>query len=108
MRALVVETLLAALILPVDAPLDRVKVEVDLETLTRHISFTIGQLQALVNLSSLERRIIEVITARKGYARLQDLAKTINRPRSTIHRTLQRLVEKKLLEKKPDGTYTIH
>lgn len=104
LRALVVEALAAAVTLPMDAAVDKVYVEVELENFSGIARFNIAQVQRLMQLTEPEYRIFKILATR-GPQRLGQLASTLGRPRSTVYRMLQKLEKLGLVKKEPDGTY---
>jgi CRISPR locus-related DNA-binding protein len=106
LRALVAEALVAAATLPRDAAVEKVHVEVELENLSGVARFNVAQVQRLMQLTGPEHQLFRIL-AHQGPQRLSQLAATLNRPRSTVYRMLQKLEKLGLVEKEPDGTYKL-
>lgn len=57
-------------------------------------------LEHLFGLNELDKRIYHLLTERDTELQLDDLAEEVDRDRSTVYRSVQRLLEEKLVEKK--------
>jgi len=106
LRALVAETLIAAVTLPSDASTEKVAVEIELENLSGVVRFNIAQIQKQMQLTGPEHQILEMLEE-KGSAKLSWLASMLGKPRTTVYRMLQKLEKQGLVVKEPDGTYRL-
>ncbi len=101
LRALVVETLLAVLLLP-DHIRDRITVVVDLETGKGSIEFK-PSIAFMPMLTDVDMRVL-ALAVKKGSITLGEALNELSIPRSTIWKALEKLREEGLLERR-DGNY---
>jgi len=102
MRASILETLTAALLLRFEC-----KVEVELEDLTGVVSFPIKLLRP-IRLSRGELEILLKLLETKNWISLSDISKVYKIPKSTAHKRLRRLIEVGLVEMRRVGKRVVY
>lgn len=101
MRALIIETLIGLILSEKKA-----KIEIELENFQGTIQFDSRILRSI----ELEKDDIEILNAVRHVKKLIEIVEWVNKPKTTVYRRLEELVEKGLLNKKVEGksaTYEI-
>ena len=102
MRALILETLVAALLLGFEC-----RVEVELEDLTGVVYFPM-RLLGSIKLSKGELEVLLKLLETESWMSLSDISKASKLPRSTTHKRLRRLIEAGLVEAKRVGRRVLY
>ncbi len=97
LRALVIETYTATLLVNPEIA-RKITVRVGVEGKSDYISFRIEEIPICLRISEQEKTVLKTIA--EGVNSLSEIARKTGLPRSTTWKTLQKLYEKKIVEKK--------
>lgn len=100
LRVLVIEAYTATLLIDPEIS-RRITIRVGVEGRSEHVSFKVEEVPICLRISEQEKLVLAKI--KEGRASLSEISSATGLPRSTTWKLLQRLVEKKIVEKKDRG-----